>query len=254
MTSLNNKYINWIIEEKYHGDKNAAGLATDIKQLQKGKPLDYIIGFTEFCGVKIDLSYKPLIPRPETEFWVNKTLEKQLKKPKIKKLKCLDIFAGSGCIGIAVLKHWPQSIVDFADIEVKFLKQIELNLKLNNIAPARFKIIQSDIFSQIKGKYDYIFANPPYVCTNKIKLLPKSVKNFEPHIGLNGGKNGLTLIKQFLSEARQFLKKLGILYMEFSPEQKKPIEEFLLILESKVTYEFYLDQYKKWRYLKLKMI
>src|SRR5579864_4884463 len=110
--------INWLLKEKYHGQPNAE-FQEDVKRLQRGEPLDYVIGFKEFLGCKIDLSKKPLIPRPETEFWVSEVL------PQIKEGKALDIFSGSGCIGIAIMRH-TDAVCDFSDIETA---QIKMNCK-----------------------------------------------------------------------------------------------------------------------------
>ncbi len=252
--SNKNKYIDWIIREKYNGDKEALGLCNDIMRLKNGEPIDYIIGFIEFCGAKIDLNFRPMIPRVETEFWVSQIIEKTLKKDKRKKIKCLDLFSGSGCIGIAILKQIPHSYVDFADIEPKFLRQILHNLRLNNITKERFGIIKSNIFCDIKSKYNYILANPPYVALEKFESLQKSVKKFEPRISFVGGYGGLDIIKDFLSQGYKYLKKKGEIYMEFSSEQKESISRFLTKFYNYYKHcEFYQDQYKRWRYLKLKV-
>ncbi|MDP2741343.1 MAG: class I SAM-dependent methyltransferase, partial [bacterium] len=168
------KEINWLLKEKYKG-KATKSFKKDVKRLEKGEPLDYVIGFIEF-GVppglcKIDLSKKPLIPRQETEFWVEKVIEEisQLGNPTSlrssgQNLRILDIFAGSGCIGVAILADvgLPLLFCDFTDIDKKNLKQIRINLKLNKIKSKRYKIIRSYIFKNIKVNYYYIFANQPY--------------------------------------------------------------------------------------------
>lgn len=199
------------------------------------EPTEYIRGFANFLGCKIDLSKKPLIPRVETEFWVSKAIW-QLKKAKIKNPKCLDIFAGSGCIGFAVEKHVKGAKVFFADIENKCVGK---------------KIIKSDIFSNIKGKFDYIFANPPYVATQKIKLVQKSVLNYEPKVALFAGNDGLFCIRKFLNQAKNHLNKNGKIFMEFSSEQKNKIEK--IIKQKKYSkFQFYKDQYGKWRWVMIK--
>ncbi|KKU36519.1 MAG: Protoporphyrinogen oxidase [Candidatus Azambacteria bacterium GW2011_GWF2_46_32] len=172
------KEIGWVLKEKY-GFARLAEFERDIQRLQKGEPVAYVIGFVDFLGCKIDLSFRPLIPRPETEFWTEKAIE-DIEKSGRKKVRCLDIFAGSGCIGVAVLKHAPVAVVDFAEKEKKFLEQIKLNARLNNLSPKRRKFIQSDIFSNISGIYDYIFANPPYVAKRKNAVVQKSVLEWEP--------------------------------------------------------------------------
>ncbi len=194
------------------------------------EPIEYVRGFAEFLGCKIDLSKKPLIPRPETEFWVEKAIE-DIKKSGNKKIKCLDIFSGSGCIGIAVLKHCPGLLCDFADIE-------------NRCVGA--KIIKSDVFSNIKGKYDFILANPPYVAIKRKNEVQKSVLKYEPKLALMAGDDGMLYIRKFLKQARSHLDKGGKIYMEFSPEQKKDTEK--LIKKYKYSNcEFYKDQYNRWR-------
>jgi release factor glutamine methyltransferase len=250
------KQIKWLLKEKY-SNKPTKQFYKDIQRLKQGEPLDYVIGFTEFLGCKIDLSKRPLIPRPETEFWVEKAIEKLKNSLKIEncklKIRCLDIFAGSGCIGIAVLKHIPNSLCDFADIEKNNLKQIKINCDLNRINKKRYKTIKSDIFSGISEKYDYIFANPPYIATILQNRIQKSVLKYEPKKALFGGKDGLFYTKKFLSKAKNHLNKDGKIYMEFDYIQKKEIEKIIKKTGYK-NYKFYKDQYNKWRWVSIKLI
>lgn len=263
------KEINWLLKEKY-GNKPSKAFEKDIKRLNGGEPLDYVIGFTNFLGCKIDLSKKSLIPRPETEFWVQKAIE-DIKNKINSELFILDIFAGSGCIGIAVLRACPEFLrrVDFVDIEKKNLEQIKINLKINGVG-VNFIVRQSDVFKNVRAKYDYIFANPPYIpdyrknpsarlraiLRNRIQ---KSVLDFEPHKALFGGKDGLFYVRKFLKDAKKYLRKPAFakvsagrskIYMEFDSVQKKEIEK-LIKKNGYQNYEFYKDQYGKWRWVEI---
>jgi len=244
-----NRLKKWLLEEKYQ-NKITPLYFKDLKKLKKGVPLDYLIGFRYFLDCKIDLSYKPLIPREETEYWVLKAIEEIKQSHLNKKILVLDIFSGSGCIGIAILKHLPLAKVVFGELSEKFIKQIELNLKINKISKNRFKIIRSNIFSNLKGKYDFIFANPPYLAKERINKIQKTVLKYEPKSALFGGKDGLRFIKKFLKEVKKFIKNGGVVYLEFDSFQKKSIEK-LLNKYSYNNFEFFKDQFKRDRYLKI---
>jgi len=218
-------------------------------------PVEYEKGYTKFLNCKIDLRNRVFIPRIETEFWVKKAFKNcklQIANCKLKKVKILDIFAGSGCIGIAVLKNIKNSRVDFADIDKRAIEQIKINLKLSRISPKRYKIYQSNLFEKLKGKYNYIFANPPYVAKEKIKEVQPSVLRYEPRRAILGGKKGLFYIRKFLKEAKKFLKPDGTIYFEFDPEQKNEISN-ILRKENYKNFKFFKDEFKKYRFVKVQI-
>ncbi len=248
------KEINWLLKEKYN-NKPSKKFLKDVKRLTGGEPLDYVIGFTNF-GVppgscKIDLSKKPLIPRPETEFWVQQAVKDILKNSSLPGCYVLDMFAGSGCVGLAILKNIKNAKVDFSDKEVEAIAQIKINLKLNKINKKRYKIIKSDVFLNIKNKYDFIFANPPYIPTKNRNKIQKSVLKYEPKNALFGGGDGLFYINKFVKQAKNYLNTGGKIYMEFDPPQKNKIEKILKKYKYK-NWEFYKDQYGKYRWVMVK--
>ena len=238
--------LEYILKDKYHNKinkKNIKSLINDLVLISKNYPRDYIIGYVDFLNCKIDLSKKPLIPRVETEYWIEKNISLIKKHFKSnQKIKVLDIFSGSGCLGIAIAKNIKNSIVDFSDIDQNMLKQIKINLKLNNIKNYK-KIIKSDIFSKIKGKYDVILANPPYVPYSDVVKAP-----YEPQKAIIAGKDGLRIIQPFISKIKQFLNKHGILIMEFHPDRVKEIKTMLKKHDLN-NFEFYKDQYNRNRYM-----
>ena len=250
--------IGWLLQEKYPeinlSDLNGASnskivLAAkkDIKRLKEGEPLDHIIGFVEFLDCKILVNKNVLIPRFETEFWTEKAIE-EIKLSGVGHRTVLDMFAGSGCIGIAVLKHIKNSQLVFAESQKKALVQIKKSCAVNNILKNRYKIIQSDIFSNISGKFDYIFANPPYIPIVRRGKVQKSVLQYEPKEALFGGSDGLNYIAIFLREAQKFLNPGGKIYMEFDSIQRNKINMLLKKFRYK-HWQFHKDQYDKWRWV-----
>ncbi|MBM3206199.1 MAG: peptide chain release factor N(5)-glutamine methyltransferase [Candidatus Staskawiczbacteria bacterium] len=237
--------IGWILQEKYSG-KMTSEAKEDIERFKKGEPLDYIIGFTNFLGCKIDLSKRTLIPRVETEFWVEKIIDEINSTQLEENLQILDVFSGSGCVGIAIMRHIKNTDVVFADSEKNCLEQISINCKLNKVNKKRFSILNSDVFSNIKGKFDYIFANPPYIPTKSKNKIQKSVLKYEPSKALFGGNDGLQYVSKFLVDAKKFLKPQGKIFMEFDSTQKIKIEELLKKFNYK-SWKFKKDQYGKWR-------
>jgi release factor glutamine methyltransferase len=207
----------------------------------------------KFLNCKINLSRKVFQPRIETEFWVKKAIKDvgMLECSNVGMLEVLDIFAGSGCIGIAVLKNIKNSIVEFSDISKEALEQIKINLKLNKIPKSRFKIYHSNFFEKLKEKkYDVIFANPPYVALERISEVQKEVLEKEPKIALFAGEEGMDFIEKFLKEVKNHLKPGGIFYLEFDPLQKRKIEE--IMRRERFEFSFHKDQFKKFRWLRAK--
>ncbi len=212
-----------LLREKYGGIETPA-FFEDVKKLESGEPLDYLIGFSEFLGCTINLSFRPLIPRAETEFWVEKAMQEMQNTP----LHILDIFSGSGCIGVALLKHLPNAQVDFGEKDSNLVLQIEKNIVLNKIAQERARLFVSDVFTNIQPKkYDYIFANPPYISRERIENVQKSVLDHEPEDALFAPDNGLFFVKKLIAEAPQYLAPNGKLFIEFDSWQKEEIEKLL---------------------------
>ena len=273
------KEIRWLRDEKY-GGRITREAEKDIARLKKGEHIDYVMGWVDFAGCKIDLSKRPLIPRPETEFWIEKVIEELRRQsspnqapyssppaggssprpnPMISRAlspslsrppRVLDIFAGSGCIGVAVLKHIPRAKVDFGEKDKELLKQIRINVKLNGIDSERYRVLQSDVFSNIKGKYDFILANPPYVAEARKAKVQKSVLDQEPKAAVFGGKDGLYYIRKFLRKAKGYLVPGGIVYLEFDSHQKGEIAKLVKAAGAKKV-AARKDQFGKWRYARI---
>ncbi|MBP6892097.1 peptide chain release factor N(5)-glutamine methyltransferase [Candidatus Babeliales bacterium] len=170
------------------------------------KPLSYIIGFVPFLDLKIQVQTPILIPRPETEEWVNKIIiDFAPYKDQIKTI--CDIGTGSGCIALALAKHFPQAQITAIDINPKALRLAQQNAQINNIQNITF--IQSDLFEQFlqNKKFDVIVSNPPYIDPKHLPSMNKQVTAWEDHQALFAKNNGTAIITQILQESSKFLQK-----------------------------------------------
>lgn len=239
-----------LLTEKYDGVPQAR-FEHDRKRLACGEPLAYVIGFVPFLDCVINMSERPHIPRPETEFWVADAM-RRMRHDARTTIHCLDMFAGSGCIGIALLKHLPNTVVDFVDCSKRCVRQIENNLLLNGIEPHRFRVLRSDLFAQVSPcTYDYVFANPPYLSRYRLSRIAPSVLAYEPHRSLfGGGREGVNLLSRFLREVKKFLAPEGVIVMEFDDIQFENVQRCAVQNEfPSVTFE--KDHYGAFRFVYL---
>lgn len=212
----------WLLKEKYAGVPSPAYEA-DLERLRDGEPLAYVIGWVDFLGSRLDLYARPLIPRPETEFWTTHAIAaiKNRLTPQAAP-RILDLCAGSGCIGIALLKHLPHARVDFVEKNGDLLSEIEKNIRGNDIDTARARVTGGDLFENARGPYDVIVANPPYIDLNKGDVT-LSVIEYEPHEALFAPKRGLGVIEKIFSDAKKVLAPNGVLFVEFGAGQEKDV-------------------------------
>jgi release factor glutamine methyltransferase len=175
-----------------------------------GRPLWYIIGDTDFCGYTIKVDERVLIPRPETEEMVMMAVSLAEDGNEI-----LDMCTGSGAIAIATYKELENRgnkvKMTAVDISADALALAEENADLNN---AKIKFVQSDLFARLRGRFDMIVTNPPYIPTAEIEKLQREVKDYEPRIALDGGADGLDIYRRIATEASKYLARDGVLFME----------------------------------------
>ena len=195
------------------------------KYLQRrfnNEPVAYILGEKEFWSKKFQINKDTLIPRPETELMV----EEILKINKKRKISILDIGTGSGCIILILLNVLKDSYGTGIDISKKALFIAKKNaIKHNLINRVKFKNVSFE--SYVSNKFDLIVSNPPYIKKNDIKYLTEDIKKFEPRMALDGGNDGLDLIKKVIYKSKKILKLKGILALEIGNGQVKKVSKIL---------------------------
>ena len=206
-----------------------------IEQRKKNIPIAYILKYKHFWKSTFYVNNSVLIPRPATELIVEKVLEKV---PKNQSFKFLDIGTGSGCILISILLERPKSTGIGIDISPSAIKVAEFNAKMQQLKN-RIKFINSDVDKFFAYKYDIIVSNPPYINKFNFKNLQKDVKDYEPKIALDGGLNGISMIKKVIEKSSILIKKNGNLVLEIDnqilKESKKLLKE----------YKFYINDISK---------
>lgn len=240
----------WLLSEKYQNQASDAYFK-ECELINQGMPVAYLIGHIPFVDAHIDLSYKPLIPRPETEYWtaafINEWKDTHAEN-KIPNLQILDLCAGSGCIGIAIQKRFTYARVDFAEIDPKNRKQILINIE-KNLTNYQGVVYKGDLFSKIPTNlYDVIVTNPPYISLDRKETVQESVLKYEDERALFAHDNGLEIIKRIIAEAPRYLSDKGKVYVEFDPWQIELIDDFMNAQES-FDWKFQDDQYEKPRVL-----
>lgn len=213
----------WLLKEKYDGVSNAAFIA-DCTRLRDGEPLAYVIGWIPFCNTRIILDSRPLIPRPETEYWTTYSIA-SIRTKGITRPHILDLCAGSGCIGVSVLAAIAEAYVDFAEIETRHHETILKNITCNGLTLNHTKIYGGSLFENITKTYDYILSNPPYI-DPMLNRTEQSVRDFEPHEALYGGEGGIIYLEKIIRQAPRFLNPHGTVILEHEPEQSEFIARY----------------------------
>ena len=199
-----------------------------IGKLKRNVPIQYVIHKQEFMGYEFYVDENVLIPQPDTEVLVEEVIKIAKEFIKMhkegKEIEILDLCTGSGAIGISLSKILGEdAFVTVSDISEEILDIVEINCKKNI---ANLRMVPSDLFDNIYGKFDIIVSNPPYIETDVIKTLSKEVQN-EPVFALDGGQDGLDFYRRIIKDAKNFLRENGFLALEIGYNQRESVEKLL---------------------------
>lgn len=200
------------------------------KRRSADEPLQYILGSTEFMGLKINVDPRVLIPRPETELLVENILQ-FAHRYATAELCILDIGTGSGNIPVALAKALPTARLISLDVSPDALAVARENARQNGVAQ-QIDFVHVDFFEfienyrELENHFDIIVSNPPYIATSALPDLPADVKK-EPVLALDGGEDGLKFYRVLLAGAKRFLKPGGYLACEIGEEQQSALTTLL---------------------------
>ena len=194
-----------------------------IKERARGKPIAYLINKKFFWDYEFYINKNTLIPRPDTEIIIEESLRLTKHKDKI---NVLDIGVGSGCILLTILKERKNFYGTGIDISKKSLDISKINAKNLNLE-SRVKFYKTDIDKFVKGKYDLVVSNPPYIKSCDLKYLERDVVNFEPKLALDGGLDGLSKIRKVINKSSELIKKNGKFILEIGFDQKNKVIKLL---------------------------
>ncbi|HEX8888815.1 MAG TPA: peptide chain release factor N(5)-glutamine methyltransferase [Pyrinomonadaceae bacterium] len=202
-------------------------LSEMVERRAQGEPLQYITGHQEFYGLDFEVTRDVLIPRPETELLVETALG-LLGQSNESQLIC-DVGTGSGCIAIALLHERPLLRAVGLDISLTALNIAERNAQRLAVSE-RFSLTVSDGFDALNStglRFKMIVSNPPYVAEDALLELQREVRDFEPHVALTPGGDGLSIIRRLLADAPHYLESGGHLLIEIGFDQHEAVSQVL---------------------------
>ena len=198
-----------------------------VSRVLNGEPLAYVLGQWDFYGMTLQVNSNVLIPRDDTCAVTEMAIKQALyldTSPRI-----LDLCTGSGCIGLAIAHRVKDARVTLADISKDAIAVAKKNITQQKLS-ARVTCVSADALAAptaFLGKFDMIVSNPPYVTTQEMEELPDSVKNYEPHLALHGGEDGLAFYRAIAENYKDALKPGGYLCFEFGMGQGDAVCEIL---------------------------
>ena len=191
------------------------------KHIKDDAPLSHLVGFEYFYDRKFKVTNDVLSPRMETEELVYKVID-YIKENDLRNIKILDLCTGSGIIGITLKKELEEFDVKIlaSDISSRALTVAKENA---SSLEADISFVESDLFSNIKDKFDIIVSNPPYIAYDDKETIKENVLNYDPHLALFADEDGMYFYRNIVEEARQYLTEKGIIFFEIGYNQKEKI-------------------------------
>lgn len=214
-----------------------------VMQLRQGVPLEYITRRVQFRDLTLCIQPGVFIPRLETEHFVELIPSVMQQNPR----KILEIGTGCGAIAVALARVYPDAVIIATDISAAAINSAFRNVDRMHLGQ-QINIVQCDTYAGIRGEFDLIVSNPPYVPSKRVPLLPRSVRDFEPIAALDGGEQGVGFITRLIIESSAYLSKTGVIALEIDEESVSVLRN-LLVSNGFGSFRFAKDLFNKYRYL-----
>ncbi len=207
-----------------HGDREVSEAAEEqyrraLEQRAVHVPLQHLLGYQDFMGLRFQVNEHVLIPRQDTEILVEEAMRYLHDGMRI-----LDLCTGSGCILLSLLHYSNDCEGVGVDISQEALRVAAQNAELLDI---KADFLKSDLYEKVTGKFDLLVSNPPYIERKVIPTLMEEVREYDPYIALDGGEDGLDFYRRIIGGAQDYLKRGGQILMEIGSGQAKAVSELL---------------------------
>jgi release factor glutamine methyltransferase len=214
-----------------------------VMQLKNGMPIEYVTKRVQFQDSTLKILPGVFIPRVETEYFVEMIPKIVPQRPE----RILEIGTGCGAISIALAQLYPEARILATDISSRAIENAYHNIKELRLE-SRISLLQCNLYESVKGEFDLIVSNPPYVPHARMGQLPRSVREFEPLMALDGGEQGIQFIEKLIVQGMNYLTEKGFMAVEIDEESVKLLKEFLASRNIQ-SFVFRKDLFNKYRFL-----
>ncbi len=213
-----------------------------IIQLQKDIPLEYLTKKVQFRDFDISIEPGVFIPRVETEYLIDIIAHKITEPP----CRVLDIGTGSGILAIALARLYPEIHITATDVSHTAIRCARKNIRAHRLE-ARIDLVYCSLFDGLTGTFDLIVSNPPYIPSERLISLPRSVRDYEPLRALDGGPHGIRLIQRILSQAKRYTRENGVIALEIDDGEVSTLRD-VLERDRTLSYSLHEDLFGRNRY------
>jgi len=224
-------------------EKDQVMLRSRIGQLKNGMPIEYVTNRVQFRNYTLKIMQGVFIPRMETEYFVELIPQMLPNNPR----KILEIGTGCGAISIALADVYRDAAILATDVSKNAIQNARENIRSFKME-SQISVVQCDLYEGMKGKFDLIVSNPPYVPSERMQMLPRSVREFEPLAAIDGGKHGIEFIMRVIHGGKDHLTDAGIIALEIDEDSVNNLKVFLAT-ENVESFIFCKDLCNKQRFL-----